>query len=216
MIANHKQAIAACLIGFTSLALTGCGSAPEAKKTSTAEDAAYKIKLAEQQALQKKQAQLRLIQQRKVQQAQAKKVTTAQRAVWIAQKQLKIPYLWGGTSPEKGFDCSGLVQYSYKKNNIKLPRTAAQQYAATKPVNAQAAKSGDLVFFRNTGKRRGITHVGLYLGNGRFIHAPRKGKTVEITPVTHKYWSKHIAGFRRVAANTNNVLNLPKALTAKS
>jgi cell wall-associated NlpC family hydrolase len=195
MSSSRKQIVGICVLSISALLMTGCGSTPEVKKTS-AESNAYQIKLAQQ----KKAQQLKL--QKARQQAKIRKVTPAQRAVWIAQKQLNIPYLWGGTSPTKGFDCSGLVQYSYKKNNVKLPRTAAQQYAATKPVHPTAAKSGDLVFFKNTGKRRGITHVGLYLGNGKFIHAPRKGKTVEITKVDHRYWGKHIAGFRRVAANT--------------
>jgi cell wall-associated NlpC family hydrolase len=191
MSSHHKQIVGICVLSISSLFLTGCGSTPEVKEAS-ANDKAYQIKLAQQ----KKAQQL------KAQKAKIRSVTPAQRAVWIAQKQLNIPYLWGGTSPTKGFDCSGLVQYSYKKNNVKLPRTAAQQYVATKPVHPKAAQSGDLVFFKNTGKRKGITHVGLYLGNGKFIHAPRKGKTVEITKVNHKYWGKHIAGFRRVAANT--------------
>ncbi|MGV6808393.1 MAG: C40 family peptidase [bacterium] len=214
MIKKKKQIIAVCLLGLSSLTLSGCGNQPIKKAAN--DDAeikkmAHQLKLAhlrQQQAA--KKPVVRTVVKKQPQRAQRvqrpRQVTSAQRAVWVAQKQLRIPYLWGGTSPKTGFDCSGLVQYSYKKNNIRLPRTAAQQYAATKPVHPKSAKSGDLVFFRNTGKRKGITHVGLYLGNGKFIHAPRKGKTVEITKVNHKYWGKHIAGYRRVTTTAYNFL----------
>jgi len=215
MIKQKKRVIAICLLGLSSITLSGCGNQPI--KTASNDDVVIKemaqqIKLANlrQQQVARKPIARKVVrkqpQQRKQGAQRPRQVTSAQRAIWVAQKQLRIPYLWGGTSPKTGFDCSGLVQYSYKKNNIRLPRTAAQQYAATKPVHPKAAKSGDLVFFRNTGKRRGITHVGLYLGNGKFIHAPRKGKTVEIAKVSHKYWGKHIAGYRRVTTTAYNFL----------
>ena len=184
------------IIGLSSLFLTGCGSTLQTKATSinvSPKPKTHKIQKINHIVVKKQQQ----IQFKKASANRVRKVTATERAAWVAQKQLNIPYVWGGTTP-KGFDCSGLVQYSYKVNKLKLPRTASQQYASTKRIPTHQAKSGDLVFFRNTGKRRGITHVGIYLGNGRFVHAPRKGKTVEITKVGDKFWNKHLAGFGRL------------------
>ncbi len=94
-------------------------------------------------------------------------------------------YVWGGTTP-KGFDCSGYVQYLYKKHGINLPRTAWAQSKQGKPVDLSQLEKGDLLFFL-TDKKRGIpvTHVGIYLGNGEFIHAASKKKGIIISPITH-------------------------------
>lgn len=183
-------------VGLSSLFLTGCGGTLQTKDAPSQMHKVQKIN----HVSSKKVVPLRKASAKQIRRAPAnkvRKVTAQERAAWLAQKQLNIPYVWGGTTP-KGFDCSGLVQYSYKVNKVKLPRTASQQYASTKRIPTHQAKSGDLVFFRNTGKRRGITHVGIYLGNGKFIHAPRKGKTVEITKVSSAFWNKHLAGFGRV------------------
>ena len=185
------------IIGLSSIFLTGCGSTMQTKsavnKPTVRVQPTQKIQKIRPVVAKKQHHQLNL---KKASSKQVRKITAAERAAWVAQKQLNIPYVWGGTTP-KGFDCSGLVQYSYKVNKLKIPRTASQQYASTKRIPTHKAKSGDLVFFRNTGKRKGITHVGIYLGNGRFVHAPRKGKTVEITKVQSKFWNKHLAGFGR-------------------
>ena len=120
------------------------------------------------------------------------------RAVAIAKKQLKIRYRWGGTTPKKGFDCSGLIQYSFKKANISLPRTASSQYNKTKRISISQLQSGDLIFFHTRQRRRTrINHVGIYLGNNQFIHAPRRGKTVSITRL-NKYWRQKVVGVGRV------------------
>ena len=191
---RNIKTISIVLIGLSSILLTGCGSTLQTKSASPQKHNIQKIsQLKNQKSLHIQKASLKNI--KKVQ--KVRKVTTADRAAWVAQKQLNTPYVWGGTTP-KGFDCSGLVQYSYSANKLKLPRTASQQYASTRRIPTHQAVKGDLVFFRNTGKRKGITHVGIYLGNGRFIHAPRKGKTVEITQVKSRFWSKHLAGFGRV------------------
>jgi cell wall-associated NlpC family hydrolase len=190
------------IIGLSSLFLTGCGSTLQVKTAVPSLTVKPKVypKIHKVQKIKHIVAKKpHPIQLKKASSKKVRKITAAERAAWIAQKQLNIPYVWGGTTP-KGFDCSGLVQYSYKVNKLKLPRTASQQYASTKRIPTHQAKSGDLVFFRNTGKRRGITHVGIYLGNGRFVHAPRKGKTVEITKVGDKFWNKHLAGFGRLPA----------------
>jgi len=104
----------------------------------------------------------------------------------IALQQVGIPYRYGGTNPKAGFDCSGLVNYSYKKAGILVPRTTRQLYKASNPVKRKQLKRGDMVFFKIN--RRKISHVGLYLGNGRFVHAPSSGKKVNISNINDRYW----------------------------
>jgi cell wall-associated NlpC family hydrolase len=110
--------------------------------------------------------------------------------------------VWGGTSP-KGFDCSGYVQYLYKKHNINLPRTALGQSKKGIPVSKDHLQKGDLLFFL-TDKKRGIpvTHVGIYLGNGEFIHAASKKKGIIISPITHGYYAKKFVSAKRVLSKT--------------
>lgn len=98
------------------------------------------------------------------------------RAARVALGQVGTPYRYGGSSPT-GFDCSGLVHYSYRQAGMSIPRTTAGQWAELTPVNSREMQAGDLVFFSIEGK---MSHVGLYLGNGRFVHAPSSGRTVEI------------------------------------
>ncbi len=107
-------------------------------------------------------------------------------------------YVWGGTSPE-GFDCSGYVQYLYKQQGINLPRTAWAQSKIGTPVDLAHLQKGDLLFFL-TDKKRGIpvTHVGIYLGNGEFIHAASKKQGIIISPITHGKYRKCFVKAKRV------------------
>ncbi len=107
-------------------------------------------------------------------------------------------YVWGGTTPE-GFDCSGYVQYLYKKHNINLPRTAWEQSKKGQIVDINNLQKGDLLFFL-TDKKRGIpiTHVGIYIGNGNFIHAASKKKGIIISPLTHGSYAQTFVSARRV------------------
>jgi peptidoglycan DL-endopeptidase CwlO len=101
-----------------------------------------------------------------------------------AQRYLGVPYLWGGTDPAKGLDCSGLTQRVYADLGISLPRTAAQQATTGTPVASVAdARPGDLVFFDNSSSRSGIDHVGIYIGNGQMIAAPTEGEKVKVQSV---------------------------------
>jgi cell wall-associated NlpC family hydrolase len=134
-------------------------------------------------------------QQRQFQQRQN---ALTKKATLIARKQLKIRYQWGGTSPKKGFDCSGLIQYSFKKANISLPRTAASQYKKTKRIPLSQLQSGDLIFFHTRRRKHvKVNHVGIYLGNNQFIHAPRRGKTVTIAKFS-PYWKGKVVGAGRI------------------
>lgn len=119
-------------------------------------------------------------------------------AVRVAKQQLRKRYRWGGTSPKRGFDCSGLMQYAYKKASVKLPRTAAAQYRSTKRVSLSRLQTGDLIFFHTRRSRTRVNHVGIYLGGGKFIHAPRRGKRVSISRL-NRYWKRRAVGAGRVS-----------------
>lgn len=120
-----------------------------------------------------------------------------QSVVKMAKKMLGVKYRYGGTSPKRGFDCSGLVQYSHKAGGISLPRTTGQQYKASKWIARKYLQAGDLVFFKTTASRA-VSHVGIYLGNNKFIHAPSSGKHVKISSMKEKYWRKRFTGAGRV------------------
>jgi cell wall-associated NlpC family hydrolase len=105
------------------------------------------------------------------------------------------PYRWGGPSPETGFDCSGLTMTAYRLNGLALPRTAAAQYASGDPVSMQGLQQGDLVFFATESSGR-ATHVGLYIGDGRFIHAPGHGSVVRIDDLADSYYQRHFLSGR--------------------
>lgn len=112
--------------------------------------------------------------------------TKQHKIIRIAKAQLGKPYRFGGVNPKTGFDCSGLINYSYKKVGLSIPRTTKQLYRIATPIKRNHLKAGDLVFFRIN--RNKISHVGLYLGNNKFIHAPSGGKRVNIASLNNKYW----------------------------
>ncbi len=111
---------------------------------------------------------------------------------------LGTPYRWGGSSPSKGFDCSGLVKYAFNDiDEVDLPRTSnAMASGHGLKVAREDLKPGDLLFFNI--KSRRVNHVAIYLGNDRFIHAPRRGKNVTIDTLNKPYWQKHYVVAKRV------------------
>ncbi|MET8539229.1 C40 family peptidase [Kitasatospora sp. NPDC004799] len=111
-------------------------------------------------------------------------------AIDYALAQLGKPYVWGGNGPS-GYDCSGLVQQAYRRAGISLPRVADDQYAATTPISAGQLRRGDLVFWSDSGRASGIHHVGIYLGGGQFVEAPRPGTTVRISTLSPGYYPTH-------------------------
>lgn len=124
--------------------------------------------------------------------------TTVQEGVGIleiAKKYLGVPYRFGGSTPD-GFDCSGFTGYVYAQIGQKLPRDAGDQFSAGRPV--KVPRVGDLVFFKIDGKK--ISHVGIYAGDLRFIHAPSTGKTVSFADMRIDYWKKRYAGARTLFA----------------
>lgn len=120
-----------------------------------------------------------------------------QSIIKTAKNMLGVKYRYGGASPSKGFDCSGLVQYSHRNAGIRLPRTTSQQFKVAKRVSRRYLKEGDLVFFK-TSPSRLVSHVGIYLGNNKFIHAPSSGKHVKINSMKEKYWRKRFVGAGRI------------------
>ena len=104
------------------------------------------------------------------------------------------PYRWGGSSTATGFDCSGMIQFVYKNAlNVNLPRTARDMAAASRKIPDSRLKAGDLVFF-NTGGAHRYSHVGLYIGNGEFIHAPSSGKTIKTEKLSTPFYAKNYLG----------------------
>jgi cell wall-associated NlpC family hydrolase len=119
-----------------------------------------------------------------------------QTIITVAQKYLGAPYVYGGTTPA-GWDCSGFVGYIYKEAaGISLPRSAAQQYRVGTPIAVGQEQPGDIVFFADT-FGPGITHNGIAIGGGRFIHARSEGYGTVINSLTDAYWSQHYVGARR-------------------
>lgn len=121
-------------------------------------------------------------------------------AVDAARRYLGVPYLFGGTNPAVGLDCSGLVQLVYRQIGLNLPRTAQQQYDATRRVAHDDLQPGDLVFFARTyaDPHDWITHVGIYIGGGLQINAPTEGQVVSVQPVFSGYWGEHFASGGRL------------------
>ena len=121
----------------------------------------------------------------------------ASELVFNAMGFLGVPYKRGGNTAETGFDCSGFVRAMYEQSiGLILPRRAEQQAAATQDIDKSELKPGDLVFF-NTLKRT-FSHVGIYVGEGRFIHSPKPGAQVRVESMTINYWASRFDGARRV------------------
>ena len=110
---------------------------------------------------------------------------------------LGTPYRWGGSSPDGGFDCSGLVGYVFRSIGIDLPRVSrAMANEGVAITDRTALAEGDLVFF---GRRGRVDHVGIYVGDGKFLHAPRTGRDVTVSSLTSGYWAQKYMEARRVA-----------------
>lgn len=108
-----------------------------------------------------------------------------------------VPYRYGGNTPKGGFDCSGLITYVYTNAaGIKLPRTIQEMSRVGQSIQNAAPAPGDLVFFNTTGER--YSHAGIYVGHGRFVHAPSKGGTVRLDQMTSPYWAARYTEARRI------------------
>lgn len=114
----------------------------------------------------------------------AKRLDAGERAAAVALNQVGVPYRYGGSTPN-GFDCSGLVQYSYTQAGVHVPRTTGQLWSAADTVGRNELRPGDLLFFSIEGK---MSHVGLYLGEKRFVHAPQSGRRVSVASLDSPYY----------------------------
>ena len=129
--------------------------------------------------------------------------TTSGRVKTVLQRAFALlgtPYRWGGNSPDNGFDCSGLVGYVFRTIGIDLPRVSrSMANEGTAVADRTALAEGDLVFF---GKRGRVDHVGIYIGEGKFVHAPRTGRDVTVSSMDSGYWSNKYLQARRLATGT--------------
>jgi hypothetical protein len=116
--------------------------------------------------------------------------------VQTAQRFVGTSYRWGGESVNRGFDCSGLTMTVYRLNGLELPRNSRSQFRVGKPIERDALRMGDLVFF-STNRRNRVSHVGVYTGYGKFIHAPGRGKRIRTSSMTNGYFSRRYMGARR-------------------
>lgn len=114
-------------------------------------------------------------------------------AARTASSLVGAPYRYGGHTPD-GFDCSGLVYYAYQAAGLSVPRTSKQQFRAARPIPISEARAGDLVFFRYEHK---VSHVGIYLGDQRFVHAPSTGKPVSVASLAQAHYRDHFVGAGR-------------------
>ena len=120
---------------------------------------------------------------------------------------LGVPYRRGGNSADTGFDCSGLVRTIYGQTiGLMLPRRADEQAAATQTIDKKELRPGDLVFFNTM--RRAFSHVGIYVGDGKFIHAPRTGAKVRVEDMRIGYWQRRFDGARRVSVDATEISSL--------
>ena len=116
------------------------------------------------------------------------------RAVNLALTMIGKPYRYGGRTPA-GFDCSGLVQYSYARAGVELPHGTDELRRVTRPIPRSQMQRGDLLFFTQNGRKS--SHVALYIGDGRFVHAPSSGKKVNVAGFDDAYWQRHFTEARR-------------------
>lgn len=115
--------------------------------------------------------------------------------VQTAKRFIGVPYRWGGSSSENGFDCSGLTMVCYRLNGLNLERNSRAQFKSGRYVKKSQLRKGDLVFFATAGGKR-VSHVGMYIGNGEFIHAPRTGKKVRIEKLSNSFFTRTYVGGR--------------------
>lgn len=115
-----------------------------------------------------------------------------------ARAQIGVAYRYGGADPQRGFDCSGLVSFAHAQEGVSVPRTAAAQFGAARTVALADVRPGDLLFYRLVAGSKDITHVGIYAGQGRFVHAPQSGKRVVEASIDDPYYRERFAGAGRL------------------
>ena len=131
---------------------------------------------------------------RQAQPQQRARISTERMAlVQAAYRALGTTYVWGGNSPREGFDCSGLTKYTHKNAHRQIPRTAREQSQASRTIRRQDLKPGDMIFFRTSGKT--VNHVGIYVGDGKMIHAATGSRKVRIDDLRKSYWQDRLVKY---------------------
>lgn len=125
-----------------------------------------------------------------------KQLPQADRAADHALTMIGKPYHYGGNNPNIGFDCSGLVQWSYGRAGVRLPHGTEHLRRQSRPISLGSMRRGDLLFFTQLGKAS--SHVAIYVGGNRFVHSPSTGKNVYVADLTNGYWKKHLDQARRI------------------
>ena len=149
----------------------------------------------------------------KVEQVRKNVSNKASELVVNAMGFLGVPYRRGGNNADTGFDCSGFVRAMYEQTiGLALPRKADQQAAATEKIDRADLQPGDLVFFNTL--RRAFSHVGIYIGEGKFIHSPRSGAEVRVEDMGGSYWKRRFDGARRVSHSPKSTSPAPPPPTA--
>ena len=115
--------------------------------------------------------------------------------VITAKRYIGVPYRWGGESAVTGFDCSGYTMVIYQQNGLNLPRSSRQQWKAGKPITSRQLLKGDLVFFATSGGKK-VSHVGIYLGGDKFLHAPGRGRKIQTASLAERYYKSRYLGAR--------------------
>jgi cell wall-associated NlpC family hydrolase len=115
--------------------------------------------------------------------------------VRAANQYIGVCYRWGGQSSGTGFDCGGLTMAVYRLNGLKLPRSSRQQWKSGRPVNPDQLSGADLVFFATTSSGK-VSHMGIYIGNNKFLHAPGSGRKIRISSMSNKYYKSRYLGAR--------------------
>ncbi len=198
-------ALCGCLLGLASLpALAGPGLAGDSADQLPVADSvtsslvAGAVRVPDRDLLFASDVSQQIVAAAEEAAAEPKKEGRAQTLLKGALALLGTPYRWGGTSPEAGFDCSGLVGYVFRTAlGIELPRVSRDMARDGEKVERSSLVPGDLVFFSRRGKR--VDHVGIYIGEGRFLHAPRTGRDVTVSELDTGYWSRKFLQARRVA-----------------
>ncbi len=121
----------------------------------------------------------------------------ARKVVSTACSQIGKKYCPGGSSPGRGFDCSGLIWWSYRQNGLNVPRITTAQAKIGKPVHKKHIRAGDIVVFKTGQSPRGL-HTGIYAGKGSFVHSPSQGKKVCLEKLSHPYWNGRLVAIRRI------------------
>ncbi|HVY65593.1 MAG TPA: C40 family peptidase [Gammaproteobacteria bacterium] len=160
---------AVALLAALTTAVTGCASAPPAPAARAPERVRVEPRAAETH------------------------VGTA--IAELARDLVGAKYRYGGTKPDEGFDCSGLVFYTYAQAGYRVPRTSQELFRAVRKISLGNAGAGDLMFFQDEAK---LSHVGIYLGDGRFVHAPASGERVAVASLDTPYYRQHLVAVGRL------------------